>query len=592
MSDLPGDLPPQDLQARAPEGALAPRDAAALAPLRHADESRLPTGFEPWRARLDALRGMELLDALIAPLNAAACVQTLPAEDLHRYIFEVGLEDCDQVLALASGEQVRALIDMEGWEGHLPSLPRLDAWLNALLRAGAEVLYERMKELDDELLSWVLQQNTYAFVVEEPEDFIPPDAPHLLTPDRRFCVVYPREEDHDAPARMFVDLYMQESPEQCITFLLGASGALPSIIEEEAYRWRSARMSERGFVPREEALEIYARPPADWRAALPARVNEEAPPARRWLAQVVAPDARLDAAFAALGPEEALAVGETLGYVANMIFSADRVELWDAEAQRAALRRLRAGLHIALEELNGLSAPAALDASLLAHHHLNYLFRVGYERMVDAARPVWRVEGALRRGDDAAGALSDLPRVRPLAEALLGEHPEGQRGAPLQTLADCRLAREGAELVADLVGVSQRLRAALLAARANDPALEPAVVSWWRALGGATTTAPLALLSELREQVGAVDAARLDPRFTPLLWVEGVTPAPRAALSAARRSGGALEEREGEEREGEEHLSLDDEELTAAGSSEALYYEGLDDDQDDQDDDNADDKER
>lgn len=634
MSDLPLKKGAQAGQLEGGEGSQelsTPRAAAALAPLRPADESLLPTGFEPWRARLDTLRGMDLLNALLEPLNAEACVQTLPVEDLHRFIFEVGIEDCDQLLALASVDQVRCLIDMEGWDGYLPSLARLDTWLNALLRAGAEVLYERMKGLDDELLSWVLQQNAYAFVVEDPEDFIPPDEPHLLTPDRRFCVVYPREGDQDAPARMFVDLYMQESPEQCVTFLLGATAASPIIIEEEAYRWRSVRMSERGFVPRDEALEVYAPPPADWRATLPERVNEEAPPTRRWLAQVVAPDARLDAAFAALGWEEALVVSETLGYVANMIFSADRVELWDAEAQRVGLKRLRAGLNVALEVINGPSAPASLDAGVLARHHLNYLFRVGYEQMVEAARPVWRVEGALRRGEDSAGALVDLPRVRLLAESLLGEHPEGQRGEPLRSLADCRLAREGAELVEDLVRVSQGLRAELLVsvAEGSRPGgspypeslglgaellasfalhlfgsegggegegagggegaralrlsearalaeravgggaqVEQALVAWWRARGGVTSTAPLALWAELRDQVGGVEPSRLDPRFTPILWVEGVTPAPTATATAAAARGG-----EGGE---PEHISLDDPELASASPSEAMYDEGID----------------
>ena len=80
---------------------VAPRSARALAPLSHADEDQLPTGFEVWRSELEHLEGMALLDALLAPHNAEACVQTLPVEDLHRHLFAIGLEDIDEVLALA-----------------------------------------------------------------------------------------------------------------------------------------------------------------------------------------------------------------------------------------------------------------------------------------------------------------------------------------------------------------------------------------------------------------------------------------------------------------------------------------------------------
>ena len=103
----------------------------------------LPTGFERWRSELSALSGMDLLDALTAPNNAAACIQPLPLEDLHHFLFEVGLEDAEGVLALASSEQVQGLLDLELWQQSELSLARLDVWMFALLRAGKDVLYKR-----------------------------------------------------------------------------------------------------------------------------------------------------------------------------------------------------------------------------------------------------------------------------------------------------------------------------------------------------------------------------------------------------------------------------------------------------------------
>lgn len=545
-------------------GPLAQSSSRALEALTHPYEDELPTGFERWRSQLESLSGMRLLDAMIEPMNAKACIQSLPVEDLHRHIFAIGLDDAGQLLALASAEQFKALLDIEVWQEGLPSLTRLDHWLNTLRRADGDVMYQRMQEMDDELLSWVMQRNAVAFVVDDPESFSPPDIDHFLSPQKDLCVVFPRDSTDDAPSRLFVDLFMQEDPQQCITFLLGASGALQSNLEEEAYRWRSARMADLGFIERAEALSVYAAPPYDWRRTLhPARIHE-APPARYWLARVVAPDARLDGAFACLGWEEAMTVMEHLGYVANMMMSADRVELWDLVAQEEILKRLRAALHIALELLNGLEADPTRDAQVLADHYLINLFKLGYEQMVEAARPVWRVEKALKRGDDPSGALLDLPQLKPLAEALLGPHPRGVTEGALQTLSGCQLAQEGALLIEDLVRVSEAVKestssiegaegcferslgATLLSAYfydqlgLNSPlpqvkleeALSPllntahgepsrAFLSWWRARGGETQTGPLALLRELREQVGNQPLNALDLRFVPLLWVEG-----------------------------------------------------------------------
>ena len=46
------------------------------------------------------------------------------------------------------------------------------------------------------------------------------------------------------------------------------------------------------------------------------------------------------------------------------------------------------------------------------------------------------------------------------------------------------------------------------------------IVDWWHSRGGETTTAPLALLRELREQVASVKAEAIDLRFTSLIWGE------------------------------------------------------------------------
>jgi hypothetical protein len=526
---------------------------------------------------------MDLLNALITPINAQACVQSLPTEDLHRFLFKIGLEDSDTLLTLVSSEQVRDLFDMELWIRADLQFQRIDTWLQALMRAGENVLYQHVMNLDDEMLSWLIKANTHAFVIEDPESFIAPQVDHFMTPDRRFCVLFPRELNQNAPMKSVVHQFMQDDPSSCIHFLLASASALQSNLEEEAYRWRTVRMSERGFIDYYEALAIYSRPPVDWLKELPAeRIFEEIPPSRRWLSQIVATNQRLDEAFAHLEWDDALIIAEMLGYISNMALSADRVNLWDYEAQDDTLKRIRAGLTLALERLNGPYASPEDDADVLSKHHLNYLFRYGYEAMCDAARPLWRIEDHFRLDADPIGLLEDLPELKLWAQGLLARHPQSQEGHPIQTLAECKIAQEGAELIADLTEVflkicadeNQRdhqlgLSASELEEREykrhslgigpflishfisttllNEHRLRPlsqselsqvhallfeqyqlksstqlCCLAWWELWEGQHKIAPLALLKGLTDQMGSVMPYDLKAEFLPLLWVEGI----------------------------------------------------------------------
>ena len=94
-----------------------------------------PTPVHTWRARLSKARsGQQVLDALIEPHDAARLVPTLPVDDLHHATHRIGLSDAEGVLALATGEQVRGLLDTDIWSRDTLSLDRLDPWLTALMR--------------------------------------------------------------------------------------------------------------------------------------------------------------------------------------------------------------------------------------------------------------------------------------------------------------------------------------------------------------------------------------------------------------------------------------------------------------------------
>lgn len=513
-----------------------------------------PTDLGVWRAGLDRARnGHALLDALISPADAAQLVPKLPSEDLHAFIHQIGLADCTELLSLASGKQVREILDLEVWTRDRLSVERIDPWLNALMHAGPKVLAQRLLDLDDEVLNWVVRRSVTAVVIEDPEDFQPPDTEHVVTPDGRLVVLFPDPSERDLPVKIFLDVLMRDDSALCINLLLGASAALDSTLEEHAYRWRSARMADRGYVDYYEALVVYAPPPTDAvdGKATPSDAQHRDP--HRWLAPIVEAEDRLMAAFSALDPEILAEVHDELGYVANMILSADRLDPWDFDAQAVSLQRLQAGLVLGLDVLGG--GDPERDAAVLCDHPLSLVFRHGYARMVAAARPARAVRRALRTEADPVGAV-DLADLHGWAEALVADrHPRKPDGSPLASADDLRLATQAATRIAALVsaagddrptetGLATWLTTRLalhLMGRDAEPAIPadaleaahralfsaPGELSpearaegfvWWADRGADPEVLPV-LLDEIVHELGQVRPEALEPRFARLFRV-------------------------------------------------------------------------
>src|SRR6185295_11831127 len=84
------------------------------------------------RARVDVGRGRTTarrLEALLDQANPEAAVRALPVDELHDLVQEGGLAGSVELLARASPEQVRALMDLGIWSGDQLEPRRLDEWV-------------------------------------------------------------------------------------------------------------------------------------------------------------------------------------------------------------------------------------------------------------------------------------------------------------------------------------------------------------------------------------------------------------------------------------------------------------------------------
>lgn len=110
-----------------------------------------------------------LLNRLLNLPQLVANVQALPAEKFHHIIKQIGLEDCGELVSLATPKQLQELFDIDLWANSKPGeaeqfdSDRFMRWLEILFEAGESVLLEKVLDMDVELLVFGLASQLFVY---------------------------------------------------------------------------------------------------------------------------------------------------------------------------------------------------------------------------------------------------------------------------------------------------------------------------------------------------------------------------------------------------------------------------------------------
>jgi hypothetical protein len=272
-------------------------------------------------------------------------VPLLPEAELVHTVRAGGMTEAAWLLELATREQRVACFDLDCWNGQELVVTRVQEWLDALVEAGRPTLVKALGEIDLELLILALRAETQIAVVAK-ED-VPPEG--WFTPDG---VVYFGVPSDESPHRVheIAQSLAGDSPALYWRMVYGALFESPAECEEEALRWRSARLSDLGFPDREQAMRVY-------RPLAPERVSDWTPPVEssELVAAVSLPrqlrGSLLGEALAKLPERQA---ADVLGYVlgvANSLAVADGLSLSEPESVPRALEKAVRGIDAGLREL-------------------------------------------------------------------------------------------------------------------------------------------------------------------------------------------------------------------------------------------------
>ena len=103
-------------------------------------------------------RHQSLLDRILDTPHLARVVPRLQPELLHRVIQTCGLEDCGDLVALATPDQLARIFDLDLWRTAQPGLDekfdadRFGVWLEVMGESGATVAAQKLAEMDVDLV--------------------------------------------------------------------------------------------------------------------------------------------------------------------------------------------------------------------------------------------------------------------------------------------------------------------------------------------------------------------------------------------------------------------------------------------------------
>ncbi|HTL36344.1 MAG TPA: DUF6178 family protein [Kofleriaceae bacterium] len=398
------------------------------------------------RAHLAGPRGYRRIDALLSADDAEAAIAALAPNEVYELVHEVGFEDGQALIEYATPAQFQGCFDLDGWNKDQLEVASLKPWLTALIEVGFEKVGEAWAALDAELRTLILQRQVIVYDTtqnEGPEE--DNDEPIMPTPDRFFLLELKGDEDMQRLTQRLVEDLYRADPDLARHTIMAARSEPPAELEETAYRWRSGRLADLGYIDFYEALDLFRPLPADQvqigEGSQDRPLDQGATHLPVVIVEEVIGRSFLARAMAAIDDDvEAERLEQALMVLVNKVLAAGRAKPGQAEVMRRGALYATATLSLGLEVIARSDIERATQA--LKSIAFGRLFRVGYtvtHRLAKLATAL--APRSTTAGSPAKDLVAGLCSPRPLFSRAADEPPvPGLR--PFESQSDLRRAGE------------------------------------------------------------------------------------------------------------------------------------------------------
>jgi hypothetical protein len=376
----------------------------------------------PFQEKLEFLYGLparQKRDLILSAPEAERLVRSFAPETLFYTLKEIGSADAGDLLSLAIPEQIKWLFDLDCWDKDRPNLARMREWIEAMSEAGRKRMAEALMELDIELVSLLLRQYVKVHRIDEPQEFSDMPSDRFVQFDEHYLIEFIRQDTIQSHLLEFIEEAFERDYNYFTALMEEIYWGVAAELEEQAYQFRSSRLSDRGFPDFFESQSVFAylspQHFPDLRAQYPPPVRD-ALDDTEYLPPDVSPvahgaesslfNAALTAGFAAQGKRE---LRSEMATVTNRVLVARAIDFGDLEAVRVAVEMTHDYLNLALEHLAGGDLKSAI--AHLRDTHLMLLFRLGVSLTIDLRKRAESIIGkfGLKPGQTREIAYLDSP---------------------------------------------------------------------------------------------------------------------------------------------------------------------------------------
>ncbi len=323
------------------------------------------------------------IDAIIHSPNPAELVHAMPEEQVWLTIKKLGERESLSLIALTSVDQLQYILDVELWKKDRHAEARSLEWLSLLKECGDKKVLQWAREADSDSVVLTFLEHVH-IEKKQAQDDDPLEREWLeefpvITMDGMYYF-QALSQAADEVVRPVLAALAKDDHEFFQKLCEVVISELRSNLEEEAFSWRTKRLSEKGFVSLEEALSVYSYLNDRQIASLPRRSAVES---TTTVKQPVYPLALGGESYpifmlALSGiKDERLKenIFNELAAIANKVIVADGRAI-TPETIESSLKKVMGFVNIGLERLSGADPHKA--ATVLNERWLLHLFQVGF----------------------------------------------------------------------------------------------------------------------------------------------------------------------------------------------------------------------
>jgi hypothetical protein len=348
----------------------------------------------------------QAMEKILEYKHPDALVHSFVEQDFYFLIHEIGPEDCVPLLALASQNQWEYILDMEIWNQDRIAPNNMTRWLHLLFSANPTRLIQWFLSEKTELIEFYLHSFLNIIIRnhdQDPSDF----GDDYFTLDDTFYIRIVDLDDklksHSFDKELkhwFLNQFLEKLADfdfiQYQKVLLETIHVLPAETEEEAYRLRTVRLAEKGFLPFSEAVGVYQpMKPEEIEKKLIQWSRGNKREENIFLYRIRAPISPYELAddqenvFSRSLKSDSIndilpLVQSEFAALCNQLISADRKAVNNRDQLEDVVKKACGYLSIGMEHLSGLGEKMSSDqmAAAVAKYPLKWIFRAGYGRVL------------------------------------------------------------------------------------------------------------------------------------------------------------------------------------------------------------------